>query len=421
MKKMILFSLAIFILLGWGSRLSASPTEEETKAALETLNRLMATYKTDDSGKIVFFDLTNQPCTNEDLEKLSKLSDVQECKIYGANLKPGGAAVIKRLTSCKKLSIENTDFVDEDMAVLAEMPWVEELTLRRNTYLGTETIKYISKLPKLRNLVLLYGIFGDDAIHELKEVKTLRLLDLRGCADITDNGLTVLKDLPNLIVLKIRCTSVTNNGIENIRGKKMRTFDIQDSQTFDDQGINILLDMGNSLTELTIMRCIAVSNDGIKKLSILKKIKKLNLRGNYINCDALEACQNMNDLELLCLSETYVGNAGMKFLENLKKLKTLDLWNTTVTDEGLDSIQKITSLNSLNLMGTQITDAGIKKLTGLTSLTTLNLDNTSITNEAVETLSQMKHLKKLSIKATMLTNAGIQKLKDSLPECVIEE
>lgn len=399
----------------------AAPTEAEKEAALEALTRLMAVYKTDADGNIIFFDLTDQICTNDDLAKICKLDTVTQCKIYGANLKPGGAGVIKGLTACTKLSIENTDFEDADMAVLTEMPWVEELTLRRNTYLGKETLSYVAKMPKLRNLVLLYGNFDDAAVQELKDVKTLRLLDLRGCASISDRGMAIVKGLPNLIVLKIRCTAVTNAGVENIRGKKMRTFHIEDSQTFDDSAMDILAEMAGSLTELTIMRCIAISDEGVLKLGSLAKMQKLNLRGNYIGGEALEAVKNMADLELLVISETFVDDAGLKFLEGLTKLKTLDLWQTDITDAGMDSLAKITSLTNLSIMNNKITDAGVKKLTPLVNLTHLNLNETGITNDLIPMLSSMKGLKKLSVKATQITAEGVRTLREALPDCTVEE
>jgi len=132
----------------------AKPTAEEKQAAIDVFEARMANYQTNADGDIVSFDLTDRICTNEDLAKICKLDTVTQCKIYGANLKPGGASVITGLVNCKKLSIENTDFVDEDMKFLEEMPWVTELTLRRNTYLRTATLESVAKMPNLRNLVL---------------------------------------------------------------------------------------------------------------------------------------------------------------------------------------------------------------------------------------------------------------------------
>ncbi|MBP3693491.1 MAG: hypothetical protein J6J31_03515 [Thermoguttaceae bacterium] len=397
----------------------AKPTAEERQAAIDVFEARMANYQTNAEGDIVSFDLTDRICTNEDLAKICKLDTVTQCKIYGANLKPGGADVIKGLVNCKKLSIENTDFVDSDMAFLADMPWVAELTLRRNTYLGAETLEYVSKMPNLRNLVLLYGNFDNEGIKKLTAVKTLRLLDLRGCAAVTDEGLACVKELPNLIVLKLRCTAVTNAGIENVRGKKLKTFGIEDSQTFDDTAIAWLGEMTDSMQEITIMRCIAISDDGVNQLAGLKNMRKLNLRGNYLGSDALKACVNMPELTQLIVSENVIDDEGAKYLEGLTKLDHLDLWANILSDAGLDSIVKITSLKRLSLVANQITDEGVAKLTALTNLEDLDLAETMITDACIESLKKMTSLKKVSFRATGISDAAIEALSAALPNCQV--
>ncbi|MBQ2821721.1 MAG: hypothetical protein IJF17_09090 [Thermoguttaceae bacterium] len=397
----------------------AKPTAEEKQAAIDVFEARMANYQTNADGDIVSFDLTDRICTNEDLAKICKLDTVTQCKIYGANLKPGGASVITGLVNCKKLSIENTDFVDEDMKFLEEMPWVTELTLRRNTYLRTATLESVAKMPNLRNLVLLYGNFDNEGVSKLTAVKTLRLLDLRGCAAVTDEGLAALKELPNLIVLKLRCTAVTNAGIENIRGKKLKTFGIEDSQTFDDTAIAWLGEMVESMQEITIMRCIAISDNGVNQLAPLTDMRKLNLRGNYLSSDSLKACAGMTKLTQLIVSENIIDDEGVKYLENLGALEHLDLWANMVTDAGVDSLVKIASLKKLSLVGNQITDAGVEKLTALPKLEDLDIAETQITDACVDALAKIKTLKKVSFRATGVSEEAIQKLQAALPNCQV--
>ena len=72
----------------------AKPTAEERQAAIDVFEARMANYQTNAEGDIVSFDLTDRICTNEDLAKICKLDTVTQCKIYGANLKPGGTVYI---------------------------------------------------------------------------------------------------------------------------------------------------------------------------------------------------------------------------------------------------------------------------------------------------------------------------------------
>ncbi|MBQ9456752.1 MAG: hypothetical protein Q4A17_10795 [Thermoguttaceae bacterium] len=415
-KKISLCAVALVLCTG---ACFAKPTDAERDAAIEVFKTRMANYTTNEEGDVTSFDLTDRICTNEDLAKICKLDTVTTCKIYGANLKPGGASVITGLKSCTKLSIENTDFQDDDMAFLVDMPWVTELTLRRNTYLRTKTIEYVSQMPNLRNLVLLYGNFDDSALAYLSKVKTLRLLDLRGCASVTDAGLACVKELPNLIVLKLRCTAVTNAGIENVRGKKLKTFGIEDSQTFDDEALGWLGEMVDSMQEVTIMRCIAISDDGVQKLAGLKNMRKLNLRGNYSGSDALKICANMPELTQLIVSENVIDDEGLTYLEGLTKLEHLDLWANIVTDSGVDSLVKIQSLKKLSLVACQITDEGVAKLAALSNLADLDLAETSISDACIDSLAQMKSLKAVSFRATSVSEEAMAKLREALPECKV--
>lgn len=417
--RIVLAGLLVVTMISAAAPLFAAPTAEEVAAAVAVFDKMMAPYQKDADGNIVSFDLTDRICGNEELATICKLDTVTNCKIYGANLKPGGAKVITNLKNCKKLSIENTDFRDDDMAFLVDMPWVEELTLRRNTYLGAEALRYVAKMPKLRNLVLLYGNFDDAALLELAPVKTLRLLDIRGCSRVTDAGLAVLKEFPNLIVFKLRCTAVSNFGIENIRGKNLKTFGIEDSQTYDDNAIELLTTMTKSMQELTIMRCPAIGDDGIKKIAALTDMRKLNLRGNYIGSDALEGCKDMPNLTLLCVSETFVDSAALPFLAKADKLNNADFWHTDVSDENLEVLAKLPALKILRLDGTKITDAGIAKLVGSTSLENLNLSENQLTDACVDSLCKIKTLKSLSIRATQISEAGREKIKAALPNCQV--
>jgi len=412
-------SLCVLALVLCAATSFAKPTAADRDAAIEVFKTRMANYTTNADGDVISFDLTDRICTNEDLAKICKLDTVKDCKIYGANLKPGGAEVITGLTSCTKLSIENTDFQDADMEFLTRMPWVTELTLRRNTYLRTKTLEFVSKMPNLRNLVLLYGNFDDSALAFISNVKTLRLLDLRGCASVTDAGLACVKDLPNLIVLKLRCTAVTNDGIENARGKKLKTFGIEDSQTFDDEALGWLGEMTDSMQEVTVMRCIAISDDGVQKMAGLKNMRKLNLRGNYSGSDALKICANMPELTQLIVSENVIDDEGVTYLEGLTKLEHLDLWANIVTDAGVDSLIKIQSLKKLVLTACQITDEGVAKLTALKNLADLDLAETSVTDACVDSLAQMKSLKSVSFRATSVSEEAMAKLREALPGCKV--
>ncbi len=62
------------------------------------------------------------------------------------------------------------------------------------------------------------------------------------------------------------------------------------------------------------------------------------------------------------LSGSKVTDDGLKHLRVLTRLKNLALNNTKITDVGLEHLKGMASLRELNLRNTMITDEGVKKL-----------------------------------------------------------
>ena len=57
-----------------------------------------------------------------------------------------------------------------------------------------------------------------------------------------------------------------------------------------------------------------------------------------------------------------VTDDGLRYLKGLTRLKSLELGGSKVTDAGLERLEGLTQLQELDLTGTKVTDAGVKKL-----------------------------------------------------------
>ncbi len=92
-------------------------------------------------------------------------------------------------------------------------------------------------VPQLEQLHLLYTNIADNGLERLAPLKKLRVLDLRGCATVTDAGLAHLPALENLERLKLRNPSVTDAGMKSIKKmKKLKGLWLEDTQ-LSDQGL----------------------------------------------------------------------------------------------------------------------------------------------------------------------------------------
>jgi internalin A len=123
-----------------------------------------------------------------------------------------------------------------------------------------------------------------------------------------------------------------------------------------------------------------------------------------------------------------VTDDGMKSLAALKKLKTLKVSGGSpgVSDQGLAYICAIPSLEHLELFNTRITDQGLSSLKNLPNLQSLILchspnGRTQFTTAGLQDLKALTKLKKLNISGGLATDAAVNELRKALPHCAINE
>ncbi len=78
--------------------------------------------------------------------------------------------------------------------------------------------------------------------------------------------------------------------------------------------------------------------------------------------DSLNPGMERSDEESRSVWRIRVTDDGLRYLKGLTRLKSLDLGGSKVTDAGLEHLEGLTQLQELDLTGTKVTDAGVKKL-----------------------------------------------------------
>jgi formylglycine-generating enzyme required for sulfatase activity/tetratricopeptide (TPR) repeat protein len=223
----------------------------------------------------------------------------------------------------------------------------------------------------------------------LRSVVALNLDD----TSITDQGLSLLKNMTQLKALRLRGTKVTDSGLVHLAKLSRLEFLSLDNTT--------------------------ITDAGLVHVARMTTLKTLWLDKTQISDAGLVHLRALRHLEYLGFNETRISDEGLTHLRGLPKISNLEISQTLVTDQGLANLKALTNLSSLWLHGNAITDAGLVHINRLTKLKLVTLDGTKITDRGLLHLRRLTRLERLSLRDTHVTDAGVAELKKALPNCKI--
>jgi internalin A len=192
-----------------------------------------------------------------------------------------------------------------------------------------------------------------------------------GGSDLTDAGLAALGCLKAIDELGLSSTAVTDAGLKNLVGVRVRCLGLRD--------------------------CAGVTDAALASIARMKGLRAVILDGTRVTDAGMERLAALSDLEWVFLDGTAVTDAGVKRLMRLRGLRGLSLCGTKVTDAGLREVGSLSDLKYLFLDGTAVTDATLRRLEGLHGLFSLSLHN-----------------------CPNVTDEGVARLKKALPNCLID-
>lgn len=160
------------------------------------------------------------------------------------------------LTSLKSLSIDNTDFDDEGLSRLGDLPELRVLEVSNSLVTGHG----IANLKNLKNLEVLEASRLTGMHHlfsRLKNSKSMIALKMNEVPEITDKDLAMLSTLPNLEKLSINTSiKVTDDGLKQLTRL-------------------------NNLKKLSI-DSVPVTPQSIKTFSQMPKLEHLSFSANHL-------------------------------------------------------------------------------------------------------------------------------------------
>ncbi|HUJ21296.1 MAG TPA: hypothetical protein VLX58_07230 [Bryobacteraceae bacterium] len=248
----------------------------------------------------------------------------------------------------------------------------------RGTWVTDTELLDLARLPKLERLDLSHTRITDEGLLRLKPARQIQDLNLFYAEQITDQGMSAIKEWRGLKRLNLRGTRISD-GTLVIAG-----------------GLDQLESLDIAYTEFT--------DNGLDGLVPLTRLKELSLGTSKLGRSALEVLRLLPTLEYLDLGGPHPGPGGYRktagaplvdevprAVSELKQLRVLKLSYSQIRADGLRILAALDQVNKLSLTGCpRVDDEALAELAKWKSLRYLDVQETSVTPNGVEALEKAK-------------------------------
>ncbi|XP_039983584.1 uncharacterized protein si:ch73-173p19.1 [Xiphias gladius] len=333
--------------------------------------------------------LVNSPLiTDSGLSILSSLVRLQYLNLASCSkLTDSCLQHIRGLKSLCFLSLDQTKVTDAGMVLyLQSAPsCLSQLSLNQTAVTEATLVVLPTAVPQLRLLSIKQTKVED--ISALAELPSLQTLNLDGTG-VTEVSLKYLATLPALSSLSLAGIPVAdgNHALQIISGLKLTHLTLPGRHSVNDSGLSYLSDL-SLLSELDLTDYTQVTDQGVKQLSTMTRLKKLSLSNTQVTDAGLPSLRGLQELQELCLDRTAVTSRGVaELIVCLPHLQVLGLASTQVGDTVVRrGLIHCNQLVKLNLSRTRITDHGLKFLKHV-RLAQVNLDGTGVSLMGIASL-----------------------------------
>jgi hypothetical protein len=228
-------------------------------------------------------------------------------------------------------------------------------------------------------------------------------------AQVTDEAVAVLAQIPDLEVLEIGGGEVTEQGLVHLKNlPRLRELAISGSG-ITDHGLKILAENNPRLTRLDLSGA-NITDEGLNFVGQIRGLRGLKLYATKTTDAGLAHLRGLNELEALEPADTMT-DEGLTYFANCKRLYSLDLqYCREISDRGIEIVSHFSSLRRLQLLGTGITDEGLASLRRLKYLEYLGLTDTRVTGRGFEQWPDSPSLSELHIARVELAPSTLDSL-----------
>jgi Leucine-rich repeat (LRR) protein len=313
----------------------------------------------------------------------------------------------------KSIAIQHAMANDQLLAYLRGLKALERLSLENGQGISDAGMAVVTELPQLKVLTLQLPQITDAALAHFNKVPQLEHLQLQR-AQITDVGIGQLAGHQRLATFYCQSDLISDEALRPLA--KLPT--LHNLTLHSDRITGAGLPHLRSTAELwqLHLRSANLNDKHLAELLNQPRLQSLTLEGS-VGDAAMEPVGKLPALQSLVLDSPRVTHAGFAHLASASQLVYLSLGShgPLVNDQGLAHIAGLSSLVSLNIPhAEQVSDAGMEKLPRLDKLQALTLQNSQISDTALASLAKLPQLQHLAIdRARRVTDRGLASLKDA--------
>jgi internalin A len=271
------------------------------------------------------------------------------------------------------------DWIQELGGTVERDPAGDIIALRlRGTWVTDAELLDVARLPKLERLDLAHTRITDEGLLHLKPAKQIQDLNLFYAEQVTDRGISAIKDWQRLTRLNVRGTRIADGALPIIGGlTQLESLDIAYTQ-FTDNGLDALVPLTH-LKHLAVGRSKLTKN-ALEVLRLLPTLESLDLGGPHPGPDGYRrtAGSPMDDDLPTALTE-------------LKQLRVLSLSYSQIRADGLKILAALDQVSKLSLTGCpRVDDLALAELAKWKSLQYLDIQEAAATAQGVAALEKAK-------------------------------
>ena len=257
-----------------------------------------------------------------------------------------------------------------------------------------ESVAHLAKVPGLKELRINHlDNLTDEDLKPIGQLKSLESVILPwGRSKLTNDLVAELTNLTNLTTLELNGEAITDEGLVKLSElKKLKELRLAGTGT---KG-GILTSLG--AVPLTSLALGDLADEHAARLSDLKELRGFTCRGQSLTGEGFSHFADLRQLTSLSVRGcTGIDEKDFTPLQSLTALTNLDLVATNAGDEAMRFLAPLSELSYLQV-GEAVSDEGLIRICDVISLNTINISSPKITDAGLRDMWRMQRLTTLRL------------------------